>query len=322
MAIPTCEVIRSTCQKNIVVNVNVKGLGNRTTLLRDHPHPVDVIKDGAINTTCKEAESCSCEGANDDFKEVVFAHADYNYSETHGLYNECKCDFWWHLCEDTGVGEACDYAAEYCCGDYGYWESIGKFDYLNSPACYCDFFNYAQNELGHSLKPKALNTSIYKVFKNPCGQSWSSSGEDERSSLEAIYEGTNGQSWTNNAGWMDDTVAHCQWHGISCDVDGHVTSIDLRDNNLAGQFPVYTRNTNRWGGSQTFWPDVRVRGSPARNTNPNWNAPAAENDWKDTKYGLANLYSLKTLNLANNKLTGTIESRPLYNLASLTHYAL
>ena len=79
-----------------------------------------------------------------------------------------------------------------------------------------------------------------------------------------------------------------------------------------------SRNTNRWGGSQTFWPDVR--GSPTRNTNPNWNAPAAENDWKDTKYGLANLYSLKTLNLANNKLTGTIESRPLYNLASLTHF--
>eukprot|EP00984_Skeletonema_dohrnii_P010979 scaffold4339_cov100-Skeletonema_dohrnii-CCMP3373.AAC.4 len=271
----TCEDFRSKCHKYI----NVEGLG---------------IKDGVVSPLCKEAESCSCEGedhdvkiSNDGFKVSI----DGSFlKQTVGLYNECKCDFWWRLCEDTGVGEACDYAAEYCCGDYRYWVISGHFEYQNSPTCYCDFFNYAQKEFGHSLKPKSHNIS--KEFENLCGKSWSSRSKDERTSLEAIYEGINGKNWTNSAGWMNKTVEHCEWHGISCNADGFVTSIDLRDNNLAGQFPVYTRITS----------------------------PCGENNWEWTKYGLANLYYLETLDLADNRLTGTIEYLPLYNLALLTHF--
>ncbi|KAK1733978.1 leucine-rich repeat domain-containing protein [Skeletonema marinoi] len=94
---------------------------------------------------------------------------------------------------------------------------------------------------------------------------------------------------------MDDTLDYCQWYGISCDGDKRVTGIDLRDNNLAGQFPVYTRTTT---------PGTSV----------------LESMWAHTKYGLANLYSLKKLDLADNTLTGTIEYLPLYNLLSLTHF--
>jgi Leucine-rich repeat (LRR) protein len=100
-------------------------------------------------------------------------------------------------------------------------------------------------------------------------------------------------------GWMDETVdydSHCQWYGISC-VDGFVTSIDLRGNNLVGQFPVYTRNNEYDGGN-----------------------PILDNSWMLSKYGVANLYKLKTLDLANNKLNGTIEYAPLYNLNALTHF--
>eukprot|EP00985_Skeletonema_marinoi_P013752 scaffold6860_cov66-Skeletonema_marinoi.AAC.1 len=42
--------------------------------------------------------------------------------------------------------------------------------------------------------------------------------------------------------------------------------------------------------------------------------------WVFQKYGLANLYNLKSLDLAENKLTGTIDYRPIYNLHSLTHF--
>jgi len=118
------------------------------------------------SSVCDEAASCSCETA-DHFK-IVTNHHQGGSNETVGLYNECKCDFWLQLCEDTRVGEeACDYAAEYCCGDYEYSEVSENFEYLNSPLCYCDFFNYVQNEFGHTLKPKALN--INKEFSNPCG---------------------------------------------------------------------------------------------------------------------------------------------------------
>ena len=264
----------------------------------------------------KEAETSCCEAADHDVK--IFNEQKYengitlvttqsgkdDANQTVGLYNECKCDFWLHICEDTRAGEACDYAAEYCCGDYGYGfldDGDYGFMYLNSPTCYCDFFNYAQDEFQHKLKLKRLNTSNEITY--PCGQfqlfviivTEGNTREFERASLEAIYEGTTGQNWTNSSGWMNVTVDHCQWYGITCNSDSFVTSIDLRNNNLVGQFPVYTRNEFNGG-------------------------PIPESLWMLTKYGLANLYNLKTLDLADNNLTGTIDYRPLYNLHSLTHF--
>jgi len=183
------------------------------------------------------------------------------------------------------------------CGDYRYFEGDATFIYLNSPQCYCDFYNYAENELGYSLKPRALN--INEEFTNPCGPfkiHWSSTYSHERESLEAIYNATNGHNWTNNDGWRNETLGHCQWYGISCNADSLVTDIDLRDNNLAGRFPVYTRYVNSNGN------------------------PVLINEWQHSKYGLANLYKLQTLNLAENKLTDMIEYRPLYNLRHLSYW--
>jgi Leucine-rich repeat (LRR) protein len=251
-----------------------------------------------VKNVCDTASSC-CETA-DHVKVVTNPRSGSN--ETVGLYNECKCDFWFRLCEDTRGGDACDYAAEYCCGDYEYDGDDKTFYYRNSPQFYCDFFNYAEKEFGHTLKPKALN--IITEFPNPCGQFetiWGSNTDYEKVSLEAMYNETNGKNWTNNDGWMNETVDHCQWYGISCDDEGYVTSIDLRDNNLEGQFPVYTRRValDPWVGG---WIHI------------------LDNEWVFSKYGLAKLYELKTLDLANNKLTGTIEYAPLYNLRVLTHF--
>eukprot|EP00984_Skeletonema_dohrnii_P021209 scaffold10525_cov75-Skeletonema_dohrnii-CCMP3373.AAC.2 len=275
----TCEDFRSKCQEYI------------------HVLDVGFNESGLVAPFCKEAESCSCEEAADHDVKID----EYGGMETFGLYNECKCDFWFRLCEDAGVGEACDYAAEYCCGDYKYDEG---FKYLNSPTCYCDFFNYAQKEFGHTLKSKALN--IGKEIGNHCGQYQDQVAglklegvdyrrEFERPSLETIYNETSGKKWTNSDVWMNETVDHCQWYGISCDSDSFVTSIDLRDNNLAGQFPVYTRN------EFSYFLDI-------------------ENNWILSKYGLANLFNLKSVVLADNELTGTIEYAPLYNLHLLTHF--
>jgi hypothetical protein len=111
-------------------------------------------KPDRVTSVCNEAASSCCEAA-DNFK-VVTNHLDTS-NQTVGLYNECKCDFWFRLCEDLREGVPCDYAAEYCCGDYKYRDGRTEaFDFLNSPLCYCDFFNYAKNELRHTLKPKAL----------------------------------------------------------------------------------------------------------------------------------------------------------------------
>ena len=289
LQLPQCDDFRSACEESIYDK-------NFITY--------DLVQDASL-PFCEEAESSCCEVKGDDFKIVTGMD---NYTATFGLYNECLCEFWLDLCKETEA-EACDYAAQYCCGDYQYKD--GHFSFLNSDTCYCDFYNYVYEELGHRVQPKALNINgNFHFCKNQFQDeiAWFKSAlydfrhEYEMPSLEAIYKGTNGKNWKNNAGWMDDEIDHCQWYGISCNDDGFVISIDLRDNNLSGHFPVYSRN------------EVDVKfGTIDGNF-------LLENNWIWTKYGLANLYNLETLDLADNNLTGTINYRPLYNLVSLTYF--
>jgi len=296
-----CEDLRSKCQKYI----NVDFLG---------------IKDGFVSPLCKQAESFCCETT--DQVEIVSGSLG-NSNQTKRLYNECKCDFWSRLCEDTG--EACDHAAEYCCGDYMFFASWGLnrgHFYLESPQCYCDFFNYAQREFGHTLKSRTLNTS--QEIANPCGQFQDLKNYVlalelfdprliERGGLVEIYTKTNGEDWTNNDGW-NTSVDYCQWYGISCDVDGYVTSLNLRNNNLEGQFPVYT------GYDLVLQLSVSISKLQRQTISSNEITSMLISTWLLQKYGLVNLYNLKSLDLSDNKLTGTIDFRPLHNLHSLTHF--
>jgi len=57
----------------------------------------------------------------------------------------------------------------------------------------------------------------------------------ERSALINLYNATNGPSWTTNTNW-NTNVPESQWHGITVD-NGHVTNIDLFNNNLEGSIP-------------------------------------------------------------------------------------
>ena len=260
---------------------------------------------------CEAAESCHCEGEDHEVKITTYPG---DYAVTDGKLSECKCDFWSHLCQDVG-GVACNHAAEYCCGDYGI---LDKIYFVSSPSCYCDFYNYANQELDHELKVMEF-TNASEEFLDPCSQvdmAWRvkydkigsgvlqnvlSIGSmffslDDKGSLKTIYEHTNGPNWINKEGWMNDEMHHCKWYGITCNDDEIIIGIDLRGNNLTGQFPVYTRSHVIWGNL------------------------VPESFWLYTKHGLAELFYLKTLDLADNTLTGTIDYRPLYNLRDLTHF--
>jgi len=42
--------------------------------------------------------------------------------------------------------------------------------------------------------------------------------------------------WTNSDGWMDTNLDECQWHGLDCDSNDAVDSIELPSNGLTGHF--------------------------------------------------------------------------------------
>ena len=240
---------------------------------------------------CEKAESCTCGDVDDDVKVIDLSHG----KATEGLFNECRCDFWMYQCEGGG-GSACDYAAEYCCGDYYYDMRLDLGDsgesaavlYQDNPRCYCDFVDYAQDTFGHVLQPQTFSNK----FSDPCAHSFWSDREDELDSLKTIYEVTNGENWTNNSGWLDAKVEHCEWYGVTCNSDGFVIGIELRDNNLRGRLPVYSRY------ELLDFPFIH----------------------RHIQNGIVNLYSLESLDMADNHLTGNIDYLPLYRLNMLTHF--
>jgi hypothetical protein len=60
----------------------------------------------------------------------------------------------------------------------------------------------------------------------------------EHQVLRELYEATNGLEWTDQEGWVDDSIrTHCQWKGIRCNSAGSVVEISLSGNDLRGSIP-------------------------------------------------------------------------------------
>ena len=58
----------------------------------------------------------------------------------------------------------------------------------------------------------------------------------DREALTALYQSAGGVHWANDGDWLSDEPGS-QWHGVATDPDGHVTVLDLRDNQLSGELP-------------------------------------------------------------------------------------
>ncbi|MEZ5245042.1 MAG: choice-of-anchor Q domain-containing protein [Acidimicrobiales bacterium] len=58
----------------------------------------------------------------------------------------------------------------------------------------------------------------------------------ECDALMALYDSTNGPSWTSSAGWGTPTDV-CSWYGIACNEDSRPFSLALQNNGLDGTIP-------------------------------------------------------------------------------------
>ena len=66
------------------------------------------------------------------------------------------------------------------------------------------------------------------------GSGGSSGGSD---ALAALYTATDGPNWTDNTNWLS-TAPLGDWYGVTTDSDGHVTELNLSNNNLIGTIPA------------------------------------------------------------------------------------
>ena len=69
--------------------------------------------------------------------------------------------------------------------------------------------------------------------------------ESDSLAIVALFDSTNGASWTTNTNWKTDEPID-NWYGITV-TDGRITQIDLNQNNLAGTIPDEIGNLSALG---------------------------------------------------------------------------
>ena len=143
----------------------------------------------------------------------------------------------------------------------------------------------------------------------------------ECEALVALYNSTNGANWSNNSGWMD-TNTPCNWYGVTCS-SGHVTQLDLYNNQLSGSIPPELGNLAnlRW----LTLSNNQLSGSIPPELGSLTNLLDLYLDWNQLSGSippeLGNLANLQDLDLSNNQLSGSIPPE-LGNLTNLQHLRL
>jgi Leucine-rich repeat (LRR) protein len=138
---------------------------------------------------------------------------------------------------------------------------------------------------------------------------------NERAALIAVYESTNGSSWTDRTHWRNaaDTDfapsgTECTWYGVTCSPAGHVTALTLDGNHLDGTIPseigdlaalttlLLRRNALSGSIPAEVWSLTRLVTLALGGNSLTGSLPAA----------IGNLTAVEGLDLSANYLTGTI----------------
>ena len=165
-----------------------------------------------------------------------------------------------------------------------------------------------------------LAATAFQAASAPVVRGQSGAAED-RAALEALYDATGGENWTDSANWKTDAPLRA-WHGVTTDDAGRVSSLELSDNGLAGPIPdalgslanleYLSLSSNELSG-----PIPDALGSLANLQSLNLEGNALSGPIPDWLGSLANLQSLY---LADNELNGPIPDAlgRLANLRSLS----
>jgi len=166
------------------------------------------------------------------------------------------------------------------------------------------------------------HTVLFLLLISLAGVSYSQIPQIERDALVALYNSTDGASWTTKTGWLGAVGTECNWYGVTCS-SGSVSRISLYNNSLGGSIPAELANLTNLTylrldynslsgsipaelGNLTYLTQLGLHGNSLSGSIP------AE---------LGNLTNLTQLLLMSNSLTGSIPTE-LGNLTNLTHLYL
>lgn len=162
---------------------------------------------------------------------------------------------------------------------------------------------------------------------------WGNIPAQERAALIALYNSTNGDSWTDNSGWKDGTLevdgfaaygTENTWFGVTCDVGNTTVSVvSISANSLTGIISPELDNlpnltSIELGGNQITGNIPAQLGNLLNLQRLNLYSNQLTGSIPP---GLGNLSNLRFLSLYNNQLTGTIPPE-LSSLANLQYLEL
>ena len=150
--------------------------------------------------------------------------------------------------------------------------------------------------VGRWLSSTPLTVSLPEPEVSPDTAQDGASVASDRAALVALYNATEGASWTRDWNWLSDRPIG-EWHGVTTNSDGRVAELDLSSNRLTGPIPAELGDLSNLRTLDLA--DNRLTGP----------IPAE----------LGDLSNLQTLQLVDNRLTGPIpaELGDLSNLQTL-----
>ena len=121
----------------------------------------------------------------------------------------------------------------------------------------------------------------------------------DRAVLETLYHATGGDQWSRKTNWLRDDVPLSKWEGVFTNLQGHVLSLFLSQNQLSGEIPSELGNLEKLE-TLSLWGNQLSGEIPA---------------------ALGNLSNLETLSLSFNQLSGSVPPQ-LGNLSNLKYLRL
>ena len=144
----------------------------------------------------------------------------------------------------------------------------------------------------------------------------------DKAALEALYDATNGDSWTTNTNWKSNKPLN-QWYGISTNSQGRVSKIILLSNQLTGTIPSEINGL-------TELTKLQLSGNQLTGAIPTEIGSLTELTWLLLNWNqltgaipteIGNLTKLTRLLLNENQLTGVIPTE-IGSLTKLTRLLL